>query len=305
MSISNRSPDAPTALPPEAPLPTAAERAAWAVPRYRAEVLAPRGSRYAVCIFVLNEADRILTQLRRMQDLPHGLDVVLADGGSDDGSTEPERLQSLGVRALLVKQGPGKLSAQMRMAFAWCLEQGYAGIVTMDGNNKDDPEALPRFVRLLDAGCDHVQGSRFVRGGRAINTPASRYWGIKLVHAPLVSVAARFRYTDTTNGFRGYSRRLLLDRLVAPFREVFSAYELHYYLAIRAARLGFRVAEIPVTRAYPADGAVPTKIHGWRGNLKVLRTLLAACTGRYDVPERTPEHAELSDLNPAKRNKAA
>jgi hypothetical protein len=29
---------------------------------------------------------------------------------------------------------------------------------------------------------------------------------------------------------------------------VFAAYELHYYLAIRAARLGFRVIETPVTR---------------------------------------------------------
>ena len=256
----------------------------WQVPDFEQTTLRPRGSRYAVCIFVLNEADRILTQLKRMQSVPHGLDVVLADGGSSDGSTEPERLTSLGVHTLLVKRGPGKLSAQMRMALAWCLEQGYEGIVTMDGNNKDDPEALARFAQALDDGVDHVQGSRFVPGGQAINTPASRYWGIKLVHAPLVSLAARVRYTDTTNGFRGYSRRLLLDPRVAPFRDLFSCYELHYYLAIRAARLGYRVKEIPVTRAYPADGAVPTKIHGWRGNLKVMRTLLAACTGSFDPP---------------------
>ena len=68
------------------------------------------------------------------------------------------------------------------------------------------------------------------------------------------------------------------------FRDVFAAYELHYYLAIRAARLGFRVAELPVTRTYPASGPTPTKIHGLRGNLFVLRTLLAACAGRFDPP---------------------
>ena len=96
-----------------------------------------------------------------------------------------------------------------------------------------------------------MQGSRYVPGGKGVNTPLSRHVGVMLLHAPLISLAARHRYTDTTNGFRGYSRRLLLDPRVQPFRDVFAAYELHYYLAIRAARLGLRVCEIPVTRVYP------------------------------------------------------
>ena len=59
---------------------------------------------------------------------------------------------------------------------------------------------------------------------------------------------------------------------------------MHYYLAIRAARLGFDVRELPVTRAYPAHGKVPTKIGKFRGNLLVLRTLLDACRNRFDPP---------------------
>jgi glycosyltransferase involved in cell wall biosynthesis len=267
------------------------------VPAYAAHVLRPRSARWAVCVFVINEGDRIRRQLQRMQDVPAPLDIVLADGGSTDGSTDCALLRELGVSALLVKQGPGKLSAQMRMAFAWCLEQGYEGVVVMDGNNKDDPRALPRFVGMLAQGWDHVQGSRFVTGGEAINTPWSRLWGIRLVHAPLVSLAAGFRYTDTTNGFRAYSRRLLMDPRLAVFRDVFSQYELHYYLAIRAARLGFRVAELPVRREYPAHGVVPTKIHGWRGNWKILRTLWSACRGEFDPPAASP--AAASPINKA------
>jgi len=53
---------------------------------------------------------------------------------------------------------------------------------------------------------------------------------VRILHAPLVSLASRFRYTDTTNGFRGYSRRFLEDPRVAAFRDVFPGYELHYYL---------------------------------------------------------------------------
>jgi glycosyltransferase involved in cell wall biosynthesis len=261
-----------------------AQAAAWELPAHDVVPIAPRRGRRAVCLFVINEADRLHRQLARMRAVDHGLDVIIADGGSTDGSTDPGRLAAAGVTALLVKRGPGRLSAQMRMGLAWCLVQGYDGVVVMDGNDKDDPEALPRFDGALAAGIDHVQGSRYVPGGRAINTPLSRHLAVTLIHAPAVSLAAGRRYTDTTNGFRAYSRRLLLDRRVAPFRAVFSGYELHYYLAIRAARLGFRVEEIPVTRAYPAHGRMPTKIRGLRGNLLVLDTLARACLGRFDPP---------------------
>jgi dolichol-phosphate mannosyltransferase len=74
---------------------------------------------------------------------------------------------------------------------------------------------------------------------------------------------------------------------------VFSGYELHYYLAIQAARLGFHVCETPVTRAYPR-GQTPTKIHGMRGNLSILRTLGKACLRQYDPPPTPPQSSPLA-----------
>ncbi len=254
------------------------------VPTYTVTEFAQKRSKYCVAVFVINENGRLLRQLDKMQQVGAPLDVVIADGGSTDGSTTEANLKPRGVRALLVKTGKGKLSAQMRMAFDWAMQQGYEGVVTIDGNDKDGTEALTRFVEALDRGLDHVQGSRYVPGGVAINTPKLRNLGIKLLHAPLISIASRFRYTDTTNGFRAYSRKFLLDPRVDPFRDVFERYELHYYLAIRAARLGFRVEEVPVTRAYPDKGPIPTKISPWKGNFLVLKTLFQACMHRFDPP---------------------
>jgi len=253
------------------------------VPAFTADEFAPRGADYCVCVFVINEATKLPKQLAAMRSHCAGVaDVVVADGGSTDGSTDHTTLRAHGVNTLLTKTGAGKLGAQMRMAFSWALDRGYRGVVAMDGNGKDDPDAIPRFVAALEEGYDHVQGSRFVPGGVSENLPVSRWLGVKFVHAPLVSLASRFRYTDTTNGFRGYSARFLADPRVAAFRDVFPGYELHYYLAIRAARLGFRVKEIPVARRYPRHGPTPTKISPVRGNLRVLRCLFAACLGRFN-----------------------
>jgi glycosyltransferase involved in cell wall biosynthesis len=257
------------------------------VPAHDRFVFAEKAHRYAVADFCINEGERIRAQLGRMASLSEKADIVVADGGSTDGSLDIRTLEPFHLRALLVKRDAGKLSAQMRMAMAFAIEEGYEGLVVIDGNGKDDVSAIPRFLELLDEGYDHIQGSRYIRGGKGVNTPIARHVGVKLLHAPLVSVAARTRYTDTTNGFRAYSRKLLTDMRVSPLRDVFLGYELHYYLAIRAARLGFRVIETPVTRAYPRDGKVPTKISGLRGNLDVLKTLASVVRGEFD-PDRKP-----------------
>lgn len=264
--------------------PAAGEQGPGEVPAHEVHELAPRRTNYCVCIPVINEGARIGRQLARMQPVLGLADVVIADGGSTDGSLALPSLQAAGVRALLTKTGPGKLGAQIRMAFAWALGQGYRGVVLVDGNDKDDTAAIPRFLEALAGGADFVQGSRYAPGGRGVNTPCLRHLGVRLLHAPLLSLAAGRRYTDTTNGFRGYSRRFLEDPRVAPLRAVFTGYELHYYLAIRAARLGFTVLEVPVTRAYPARGPMPSKISPIRGSVNVLGALFASVLGRFDPP---------------------
>jgi dolichol-phosphate mannosyltransferase len=264
-------------------LPATAETDGRAVPRADVHVLRERASRYCVLIPVINEGERLLGQRARLRDHGFGLDAVVADGGSTDGSNDPELLRDLGVRAVLVKRDAGKLSAQLRMGFAFALDEGYDGVITVDGNGKDDVAAIPRFVAELDAGAGFVQGSRYVPGGQAINTPRERHLAIKLFHAPVTSLAARKRYTDTTNGFRGHSRDMLLDARVAPLREVFDTYELLAYLPIRAAKLGYRCTEVPVTRAYPEAGAIPTKIHGRSAQFELVKILWRAATGRYDA----------------------
>lgn len=252
------------------------------IPAHRVEILSARHHRHVLVIPVINEGERIRAQLARVAKANLPVDVVVADGGSTDGSLDLDYLRAQGVRALLTKTGPGKLSAQLRMAYAWCLDEGYEGIVTIDGNGKDNVEAVASFVAKLDEGFDYIQGSRYRRGGKAENTPLERTIGNRLIHAPILSLAGRRLFTDTTNGFRGYSRRYLLDSKVQPFREIFTAYELLFYLTARAGQLGYRVCELGVRRSYPLGEPVPTKITGTGAKWAIIRQLLGAATGRFN-----------------------
>lgn len=259
------------------------DRTSWQVPTFETKLWLGRQHAWCVVIPVINEGERIMNQLARMTALNiSGIaDIIIVDGGTTDGSLAPEILEKNAVRGLLLKTDPGKLSAQLRCAYAFALDQGYEGIVTIDGNDKDDPEAIPQFITALKEGVDFVQASRFIAGGVAVNTPKARDFAIRFIHAPMLSLFSGFKWTDTTQGFRAYSRKLLLDPKIAPFRNVFDTYELLAYLSYRAPKLGYRCVELPTVRRYP-KGEVPTKISAFKGNLSVLQVLFKACFGQFD-----------------------
>lgn len=258
-------------------------RAKWQVPAYENQMWLGKKHNYCVVIPVINEGNRIHNLLARMAaiNVSTYADIIIVDGGSTDGSLNPNILQEKGVRGLILKKAPGKLSAQLRCAYAFALEQGYEGIVTIDGNDKDDPVAIPQFITALKNGVHFVQASRFLNGGVAENTPLTRDIAIRFIHAPMLSFFSGFKWTDTTQGFRGYSSKILLDERVAPFRDIFSSYELLAYLSYRVPQLGYRCLEIPTIRRYP-KGEIPTKINGIKGNFSVLIVLFKACFGFYN-----------------------
>lgn len=276
MTINTRAPKAPNG-----PEPT---HSRWEVPAFDVPRWGGRAHPWCVIIPVLNEGKRIQRLLSRMSALAVSqmADILIVDGGSTDRSLPDAMLVENHVKGLLIKRGAGKLSAQLRCGYAFALNEGYEGIVTIDGNDKDDPLGIPKIIEALTRDVDFVQASRFVEGGVAENTPFLRDLAIRCVHAPMLRWCSRFHWTDTTQGFRGYSRRLLMDHRVAPFRDVFQTYELLAYLSYRAPRLGFRCEEIPSARRYPITGKVPTKISSFAGNWSIFKILIAACLGRFN-----------------------
>ena len=254
------------------------------VPKFESFEYKERLKDYVVLIPIINEGDRIHKELKRAQEnnVSDYADIVICDGGSSDGCTEESKLRALDVNTLLVKQDTGKQGAQLRMGIWWALERGYKGVITVDGNNKDSIEDVPKFIEKLEEGYDIIQGSRFVKGGQAINTPFIRNIAVRLIHAPVISLTAHHKFTDTTNAYRAYSRRYLTDERVQPLRDIFMTYELLAYLSVRATQVGMKACEIPVTRAYPKGEKTPTKISFFKGNNELLKILFSNARGKYN-----------------------
>ena len=232
---------------------------------------------YLVYIFFFNETKLLPKQLERLRGSQiSGFDVMLGD----DGSTEEvisenlmKRYKIRGITRLLKNEG---LSQNIKVGIKWCLSQSYKGVIFMNGNNRDNPEAIPLFINELEKGYGYVQGSRFIKGGEHINTPWKRYLAIRFFHAPVFSLLAGHRMTDTTNGYRAFSTEFLSDRRVRVFQKCFVQYEIEQYLAWKAIRLGYKIKETPVKREYPEKNYTShiRSAFGWALMLKPLLMLL-------------------------------
>ena len=254
------------------------------VPNFEAYELDKKKTKYCLLIPIINEGDRIKKELLRAKeaDINNLCDIIICDGDSTDKSTEQNSLKSMGANTLLIKKDEGKQGAQLRRGLWWALKRGYEGIITIDGNNKDSIESVPIFIDKLDNGFDFIQGSRYIKGGEGINTPLSRHIAVRFIHAPIISKIANKKFSDTTNAFRGYSKKYLTHNKVLPLRNIFMTYELLAYLSVKASKLGLKTCEVPVKREYPINGKMPTKISPIKGNINLIKILYKLYKGEYD-----------------------
>jgi dolichol-phosphate mannosyltransferase len=227
-----------------------------------------RGLKVVLIAPVLDEEVKIGEVVRRApRDI---VDTVLVvDDGSQDRSREVARARGAEVLEMGATVGVG---AALRAGFDWARERKFDVIVVIAGNNKDAPEEITRLLDPIVDGADFVQGSRYLAGGRTGGMPLYRHVATRL-HPLLFSFSARKWVSESTNGFRAFRTGLLDDPRIRLDQSWLDAYELEPYLYWKTIRLGYRTAEVPVTKIYPPRAVGYTKmkpITGWWSMLRPL-----------------------------------
>lgn len=218
--------------------------------------------RTLVTILAFNEGDKLRSLVSQFAK-DHTYSLLFIDDGSTDGCTDFLKQERRTVIRHDTNRGVG---AGIRAAIQYGKKHGHEVIVVMAGNGKMQAGEIPRLLEPIESGkADYVQGSRYLDGGSSPNLPRFRGLGIRLF-TTFCNVLLGFKGTDVTCGFRAY-RLDLFDKIPMNLdQEWLDKYELEYYIHYKVIKGGGRVAEVPVSMVYPAEGKNYTKIRpiiGW------------------------------------------
>ena len=228
-----------------------------------------KGLKVVLIAPVLDEEKKIGEVVRRApRDVVD--EVLVVDDGCQDDSPNVARRQGATVLPMGRTVGVG---AGLRAGFDWAKQRGFDVIVVIAGNNKDAPEEITRLLDPIAAGADFVQGSRYLSGGRTGGMPAYRHFATRL-HPVLFSISVGKWVSESTNGYRAFRASLLDDPRIRLDQAWLDEYELEPYLYWKTIRLGYRTAEVPVTKIYPPKAVGYTKMRPITGWWSMLRPII-------------------------------
>jgi len=196
-------------------------------------------------------------------------EVLVIDDGSDDETAAVALSRGATVLSLNRVSGVG---AALRAGMEFAQSAGFDIAVILAGNNKDEPQEIPRLLVPICAGeSDFVVGSRYLPGGECGGAmPAYRRLATRL-HPWLMSRFVGRSLTESTNGFRALRLRLLDDPRMNLSQRWLDGYGLEVYLLWKIIILGYRHKEVPCTKTYPPRKLGITKMKPIVGWWNILR----------------------------------
>lgn len=186
-------------------------------------------------------------------------EILVIDGNSTDGTYE--YFQEGGYKVFR-QESDGICGAYWE-----CLEKATGDvIIAFSPDNNSLPELIPALVEKLKSGDDMVIVSRYLDGAVSEDDDLVTGFG-NWMFTKIVNILFRARYTDTLVMFRGFRKNLAYE-LGLDEREI-PVFEMQ--LAIRCAKAGLRVSEIP--------GTEPKRI----GGIRKMRPIYNGAANAYVI----------------------
>ena len=194
--------------------------------------------------------------------LEHGLPLVVVDDGSTDGMSG--LLRGLPVTLLRHERNLGK-GAALKTGFAWAIESGFDGVVTVDADGQHDVSAVAFLIELAQ----------------------SRNWGILIAsrHSQFEQMSGLrkfwnrvgvwciwkrtgFEITDSQSGFRCYSSEVLKNVMLKS-----DGYAMEMEILLKAWKSGFSIGSVRIA-ARVADGRATSHYRPFKDTVNISMTFL-------------------------------
>ncbi len=200
-----------------------------------------------VVIPTYNERENAELIIRAVLALPTGLDILIVDDNSPDGTAAVVKgLMAEFAGRLFLEERPGKqgLGTAYLHGFRWALDRGYEFIFEMDADFSHNPVDLERLLAACrDEGADLAIGSRYSNGVNVVNWPMNRVL-MSYFASAYVRTITGMPVHDTTAGFKCYRAQVL--RTIPLDRIRFVGYAFQIEMKFLAWCYGFRIQEVPI-----------------------------------------------------------
>ena len=198
-----------------------------------------------VIVPTYNERENIETLLERLLALPFGLEVLVVDDDSADGTGDLVAARRDKDPRIHLIQRPGKmgLGSAYVAGFRYALGQGAQYVFEMDADFSHDPDAIGGFLKAAEQ-ADLVLGSRYLHGVTVVHWPLSRLilsYSANLYTRIITGLPVR----DATGGFKCFRRCALESVDLNGVRS--DGYSFQIEMSYKIWRKGFRIIEIPIT----------------------------------------------------------
>jgi dolichol-phosphate mannosyltransferase len=200
-----------------------------------------------VIIPTYNEKENIAAIISAVISLKENFHVLIIDDGSPDGTANI--VKSLFIEypnQLFLEERKGKLGLGTAYihGFKWCLQKGYQYIFEMDADFSHNPKDLIRLHDACVRGAGVAVGSRYVKGGAVENWPANRI-ALSRGASFYTQAITWMPVKDPTAGFVCYRREVLEKINLNKIN--FIGYAFQIEMKFTAWKLGYKVAEVPIT----------------------------------------------------------
>jgi glycosyltransferase involved in cell wall biosynthesis len=199
----------------------------------------------------------------------------------DDGSTDQTGTVAEAGGAILVRQTPNQgKGAALRAGFRYALNQGYAGVLTLDADGQHDPQEIPRFLEAYNQShADLIIGARDFSSIPPLRRLANTLgrWSF--------SWALGQPVPDNQSGYRLISRRLL--EMVLSSQEL--GFEFEVEMIVTCVETGCQLGWVPIRTIYADEKSHIQPVHHVLNYLRViLETRRRRREFRHGITQEAP-----------------